>query len=121
MEVLPPEPPRFSSARPVVEGPPIHALSALILVVVDSLWLLPEMLAPELWILTIPLCFAAVSVPVYFIQKFLRKDSNGRALAFAMLLGVVGAVPMSITGTPVGVALLAWSGLSKLLGKQTAK
>ena len=39
----------------------------------------------------------------------------------AVLLGVVGAVPMSITGTPVGVALLAWSGLSKLLGARTPR
>ena len=119
MEVLPPEPQPVPPVLPA-EGPPIHALSALILVVVDNLWLLAEWEVVT-WIVTIPLSFITVAVPVFFVQKFLKKDSNGRALAFAALLGVVGAVPMSITGTPVGVALLAWSGLGRLLGRQNPK
>ena len=120
VEVLPPERPQGASSFSAPEGPPIHALSALLLVIIDSLWLLPDMV-PALWIVTIPLCFISVAVPVFFIQKFLKKDSTGRALTFALLLGVVGAVPMSVTGTPVGVGLLAWSGLSKLLGRSATK
>jgi hypothetical protein len=34
---------------------------------------------------------------------------------------VLAAIPTSVTGTPVGIALLAWTGFSKLLGKSPAK
>jgi hypothetical protein len=120
VEVLPPE--RPGPVPPVigVEGPPIHALSALILVVVDNLWNLTEWAVVD-WIVTIPLSFVTVAVPVFLLQKFLKKDSNGRALAFAFLLGALAAVPTSITGTPVGVGLLAWSGIGKLFGKPQPK
>jgi hypothetical protein len=49
------------------------------------------------------------------------KNRVGRAFLFALLLGIVAAVPTSITGTPVGLALLAWTGINKLLGKPMAR
>ncbi len=103
-----------------MEGPPIHALSALILVAVDSLWTVGEFVVVA-WVVTIPLSFLAVAAPVFLIQKFLKKDSNGRALTFATLLGALAAIPTPVTGTPVGLTLLAWSGLGKLLGKAAPK
>jgi hypothetical protein len=120
VEVLPRE--EFRSATPsaATEGPPIHALSALILIAVDNLWNLAEWIVLD-WVVTIPLSFITVAVPVFFVQKFLKKDSHGRALAFATLLGVLAAIPTSITGTPVGLALLAWTGLGKLFGKTPPK
>ena len=96
---------------------PIYALSALILVAVDSLWAAFDFL-PPLWIIVIPLCFLAVVVPCFLIQKYLKHDSNGRAFAFATLLGVLAAIPTPITGTSVGIAVLAWSGLARLIGKK---
>src|ERR1044072_9004739 len=101
-EVLPPEPLNVSAHRVAAEGPPIHALSALLLVAVDSLWAVFD-LVPPIWIFTIPLCFGAVFVPTFLIQKYLKRDSNGRALAFASLLAVLAAIPTPITGTPVGL------------------
>src|SRR4051812_21080738 len=53
IEVLPPDPSNLSAHVPAVEGPPIHALSALLLVAVDSLWAVFD-LAPPIWIITIP-------------------------------------------------------------------
>jgi hypothetical protein len=91
---------------------PIHALSALVLVAVDSLWAVFDWL-PVVWPVAIPACFAAVFVPSYLIQKHLKQDSPGRALAFATLLGVLAAIPTPITGTSVGLGLLAWTGLGK--------
>ena len=116
VEVLPPEPPRASSSATPEEGPPIHALSALILIAVDSLWLGGD-LVPLVLPVMIPACFVAVFVPTFLIQKFLRKDSNGRALTLATILAVLAAIPTPITGTPIGLALLAWTGLGKLFGK----
>jgi len=120
IEVLPPEAAPGAGAKRGEDGPPIHALSALILVAVDNLWNLAEWAVVD-WIFTIPLSFVTVFVPVFLLQKHLKKDSNGWALAFAMLLGALAAIPTSITGTPVGLGLLAWTGLRKVMGKGGAK
>jgi hypothetical protein len=119
IEVLPPEPAAASGAQ-TSSGPPIHALSALVLVAVDSLWVLFEW-APPAWFVAIPLCFLSVFVPTFLIQKYLKNDSTARAVTFATLLGVLAAIPTPITGTPIGLGLLAWTGLGKLLGKSHPK
>jgi hypothetical protein len=120
VEVLPPLPAAPAPPAAPAEGPPIHALSALILVAVDSLWAVFDWL-PPVWIAAIPACFTAVFVPTFLIQKHLKKDSNGRALTFAAVLGVLAGIPTFVTGTPVGLGLLAWSGLGKLLGRSPPK
>ena len=120
VEVLPPESPRSVPPGTSADGPPIHSLSALILVAVDSLWAIFDW-APPLWPVAIPFCFLAVFVPTFLIQRELRKDSNGRALTFATILAVLAAIPTPITGTPIGLGLLAWTGLGKLLGKGPPK
>ena len=120
VEVLPPLMAGSGQSTSPAEGPPVHGLSALILVAVDSLWALFDWL-PPVWVFAIPGCFAAVFVPTYLIQRHLKNDSKGRALAFATMLGVLAAIPTPITGTPVGLGLLAWTGLGKLLGKSPPK
>ena len=67
--------------------------------------------------MAIPTCFLAVFVPTFLIQKNLKHDSTARAVSFATVLGVLAAIPLPIAGTPVGLGLLAWTGLGKLLGK----
>ena len=120
LEVLPPLLTQPAQPMPPASGPPIHGLSALILVAVDSLWAIFDWL-PPVWIVAIPACFAAVFVPTYLIQRHLKADSKGRALTFATILGVLAAIPMPITGTPVGVGLLAWTGIGRLLGRSSPK
>jgi len=95
------------------DGPAIHALSALAMLAVDSLWAL-FIWEPPIWIVTIPFCFIVTFIPVYLIQRHLKKDSAGRALAFATFLSVLAALPFPIASTPVGLGLLAWTGLAKL-------
>jgi hypothetical protein len=115
VELLPPEtsPPKSASAS---EGPPIHSLSALILVAIDSLWAIFDWL-PPIWIVAIPFCFVATFIPVYLIQRHLKHDSPSRALTFAIVMATLAAIPTPITGTPIGLGLLAWTGLGKLFGK----
>ena len=120
VEVLPPEPTSRAPASSKGDGPPIHALSALVLAAVDSLWAI-FLWEPPVWILAIPCCFAAVFLPVYLIQRHLKNDSKGRALAFATLLAVLAALPTPITGTVVGASLLAWTGVGRFLGKSTTR
>jgi len=97
--------------------PPIHPLSAVLLLVVDNLWNLADWLVLD-WFITIPLSFVTVAVPVFFIQRAFRKDPFIRAFAYALLLGTIAAVPTSVTGTPVGLALLAWAGIGKWSGRK---
>jgi hypothetical protein len=115
-------PPLVTNALPPKssDGPPIHALSALVLAAVDNLWLAFAW-EPPFWIVAIPLCFAAVFVPTLLIQKYLKHDGNGRAVTFATLLGVLAAIPIPITGTAVGISLLAWTGLGKLIGRTRSR
>jgi hypothetical protein len=124
IEVLPPVKPQpeFHQQTGTTrdDGPPIHALSALVLVAVDSLWALFDLM-PPVWIVAIPLCFIAVFFPTFLIQKHFKRDSTGRALAIAALLATLAAVPTPVTGTPVGLGLLAWSGLGKFLGRFSPK
>ena len=120
IEVLPPLKVQPAPQVSASDGPPIHALSALVLVAVDSLWGVFEWL-PPVWIVAIPGCFAAVFIPTFLIQKHLKKDSNGRALTFATILAVLAAIPTFVTGTPVGLGLLAWTGLGKLFGRSPPK
>jgi len=120
IEVLPPLPPPPAQSVLSVEGPPIHGLSALILVAVDSLWIPGDFLMP-ISLVAVPACFAAVFIPTYLIQRHLKNDSKGRALTFATILAVLAAIPTPVTGTPVGFALLAWTGLGKLLGRSPSK
>src|SRR5882724_7419469 len=95
IEVLPPAQPPADHRLP--DGAPIHALSALLLVAVDSLWAVFDW-APPIWIVAIPFCFIAVFAPTYLIQRNLKHDSKARALTFAMILGVLAAIPLPIAG-----------------------
>lgn len=115
VEVLPPETSAPKSAG-ASEGPPIHSLAALVLVAIDSLWAIFDWL-PPVWIVAIPFCFVATFVPVYLIQRHLKHDSPSRALTFATVMAILAAIPTPITGTPIGLGLLAWTGLGKLFGK----
>jgi hypothetical protein len=119
LEVLPPLVSHSGPSTAPADGPPIHGLSALILVAVDSLWAVFDWL-PPIWIVAIPGCFAAVFVPTYLIQRHLKNDSKARALTFATILAVLAAIPTPITGTPIGLGLLAWTGLGRLLGRTPA-
>ena len=120
VEVLPPVVAQAAPEATEAWGRPIHALSALILVAVDSLWAVFDWV-PPVWIVAIPGCFAAVFVPTFLIQKHLKHDSNGRAATFATILAVLAAIPTPITGTPVGLGLLAWTGLGKIFGRPPPK
>jgi ABC-type sulfate transport system permease component len=116
------EPPRVTpapaaaAASPAPSGAPIHPLSAVLLIAVDNLWNLADWTVIS-WILTIPLSFISVFVPTFFIQKFLKKDRVGRALGLSTLMAVLAAIPTSIFGTPIGLALLAWTGLNRFFGR----
>jgi hypothetical protein len=102
---------------PRSDEPPIHPLSAVLLIAIDNLWLLADW-AALLWVVTIPLSFFAVCIPVYLVQKHMRGDPSGRAMAIAALLGVLAAIPTSITGSTAGLMVLGYAGLYRLVRRR---
>ncbi len=121
-EVLPPEA-SGSAVRPSARDTtrdgapagdrraPFHAVAALVLIGVDNLWNLEEFAAPPLMVVTIPLSFLSVLFATAWIQRRLHGDRPRVAWWKALFLAVIAAVPFSVTGTPVGLALLAWAGI----------
>ena len=112
-EVLPPEtpgpvPPRTHPPKPARVI--IEPLASLALIVMDNLWLVPEFLVVG-WVFTVPLCFLTVFTTTFIVQRRTAGDRRSVAFAKALVLGAVAAVPTSLTGTPVGLALLAWAGI----------
>jgi hypothetical protein len=105
------EPAKIPPREPV-GGPPIHPLSAIVLIVVDGLWALEDW-AILLWAITIPLSFLLVFIPTWLIQRYVKGDTRGKASAYAAFLAVLAAVPTPITGTLMGTLALAWAGLGK--------
>ena len=98
------------TAGPVAGGPrkPLfHPASAMVLVGVDALWMLADWAAP-LWFILIPLCILVCSIPVFLIQKLAHREPFFRAAGVAVLCGVLAAVPFPVTGTIVGLSILAW-------------
>ncbi|MFM7101780.1 MAG: hypothetical protein ACKO3N_11495, partial [Verrucomicrobiota bacterium] len=117
VDLLPPEDPGKGPGGPTGRPPPpampsapFHPLAATLLVVIDNLWNLADW-AVLSWAFTIPLSFLTVAIPALVIQRRCRGDGWGRALAKAVFLGLLAAIPTSLTGTPVGLALLAWAGI----------
>jgi hypothetical protein len=99
---------------PCDDEPPIHPLSVVPFIAVDNLWLLADW-AALLWAVTIPLSFFAVCIPAYPVQKHMRGDPSGRAMACASLLGVRAAIPTSITGSTAGLKVRGYTGLRRLV------
>jgi hypothetical protein len=96
---------------------PIHPFSALLLLLVDALWSLPEWVAVTI-VVTVPLSFICTSIPVFAIQKTFRKDTTVRALACAAGLGLIAAIPTPLMGTLVGAFILGKAGLNWLTLKK---
>jgi len=95
--------------RPV-SAPPIHPLAALVTIVLDGIFAIPELdflIIPIVSPIVGVLGFAATTL----VQRFLAKDEWGAAVAKGLVLGIVAGVPYPVVGTAVGVPLLVWAGL----------
>jgi hypothetical protein len=113
--------------RPIPQ-PPIYYMSALITIVLDAIWGLPEIAATTtgVGIITVPLLVLATGVSCFFavlgIQRFIAHDSWGAAFAKAVVMSIIAGVPYMVTGTAAGTILLGWAGvsnLSRILGRRS--
>jgi hypothetical protein len=103
-----------------IPKPPISAVSAAILVALDSVWGAGELGATATVVGTASVPFLSFSLgllcflTVTFLQRFIEGDGWGAALAKGLACGVLAGVPLPIMGTGLGAALLGWAGLRGL-------
>ena len=89
---------------------PIHPLAALTTIVLDNVFGWIELVDP------LALALTSVSVGVVgflttmFVQRYLAKDGWGASIAKGLVMGVMAGVPYQVTGTAIGIPLLAWAG-----------
>ena len=114
-----PRRPRLTTSP--IPAAPVHPLSALVTVLLDNLFDLPELAGPEVWIFTAPLVGGLCFVTTTMVQRFLAKDEWGPAIAKGLVMGVVAGVPYSVTGTAAGGLFLAWAGLHQWVRLPSSK
>jgi hypothetical protein len=106
-----PQTPLLPAPRRPIPAAPVHPLAALVTIVLDNLFAIPELAGPELWIITVPLIGGLGLLATTLVQRFLAKDGWGESIAKGVVMGIIAGVPVSVTGTAVGGVLLAWAGL----------
>ena len=72
-----------------------------------------EILDPFMIVLTSVTVGMLGTVSTMLVQRYLAKDEWGPSIAKGLVMGIIAGVPFPVTGTVVGVPLLAWSGLHK--------
>ena len=99
-------------------GAPIHPISAILVIVLDYAWTIPEegAILSVVGLVTVPFLIAILGaicfVGVFLVQRFTANDTVGSALAKAFAMSVVAAIPFPVMGTVVGGALLGWATIS---------
>ncbi len=108
-EIIPSEP-----RRPIPPAP-IHPLSALATIVLDNVFGVFEIVDPLALILTSVTVGVVGTLTTTLVQRYLAKDSWGASIAKGLVMGIFAGVPFQVTGTAVGIPLLAWAGLHELI------
>jgi hypothetical protein len=96
--------------RRPVSAPPIHPMAALVTIVLDGVFTLPE-LDPLLIPIVSPIVGILGLAAVTLVQRYLAKDEWGPAVAKGLVMGIIAGVPYPVAGTAVGAPLLIWAGL----------
>ena len=108
-EIIPTEP------RHPIPPAPIHPLSALATIVLDNVFGVFEIVDPMALIFTSLTVGVLGGLTTTMVQRYLSKDSWGASIAKGLVMGIFAGVPFQVTGTAVGLPLLAWAGLHELI------
>ena len=103
--------PMLSEPRHPIPPAPVHPLAALATIVPDNVFGVIELVDPLTIILTSVSVGVLGTVTTMLVQRYLAKDSWGAAVAKGLVMGIIAGVPFQVTGTAVGIPLLAWAGL----------
>ena len=103
--------PMLPDARHPIPPAPVHPLAALATIVLDNVFGVIELVDPFTIILTSVSVGVLGTVTTMLVQRYLAKDSWGASIAKGLVMGIIAGVPFQVTGTAVGIPLLAWAGL----------
>ena len=103
--------PALPDPRRPIPPAPVHPLAALATIVLDNVFGVIELVDPLAIILTSVSVGVLGTVTTTLVQRYLAKDSWGASLAKGLVMGIIAGVPFQVTGTAVGIPLLAWAGL----------
>jgi len=108
------------SRRPIPPAP-IHPLAALATIVLDNVFGIFELVDPLALILTSVTVGLLGAVTTMLVQHYLAKDEWGSSVAKGLVMGIFAGVPFQVTGTAIGIPLLAWAGLHELIKSPLSK
>ena len=103
--------PMLPDPRHPIPPAPVHPLAALVTIVLDNVFGAVELVDPFTIILTCVTVGGLCTVTTMLVQRYLAKDSWGASVAKGLVMGIIAGVPFQVTGTAVGIPLLAWAGL----------
>jgi hypothetical protein len=118
-----PLPPSIIQRGGIPEAP-LHSLSSLVTVALDSLWSVPEFVSMTSIAGLPALPFLAVgagltcATAVALVQRYVSKDEWGASIAKGFAMGVIAGVPFPFTGTAAGSILLIWAGVHTFFGRK---
>jgi hypothetical protein len=101
---------KMESRRPV-PPPPVHPLTALATIALDSIFGIIEIFDPLLLLLTSLTVGFVGFITSTMVQRFIAKEDWGASIAKGLLMGILAGVPYPVTGTAIGLPLLAWAGM----------
>src|SRR5512137_2936259 len=116
-----PQPPMVPEPRRPIPPAPIHPLAALATIVLDNVFGVFEILDPVALVLTSLGVGVLGTVTTLLLQRYLAKESWGASVAKGLVMGIIAGVPFQVTGTAIGIPLLAWAGLHEWVKLQPAK
>ena len=103
--------PLLPAPRRPIPAAPVHPLAAITTVVLDNVFGVFEIVDPLAIVVTSLGVGILGTISTTLVQRYLAKDSWGASIAKGLVMGIIAGVPFPVTGTAVGVPLLAWAGL----------
>jgi hypothetical protein len=116
-----PQQPMVPEARRPIPPAPIHPLAALATIVLDNVFGVFELVDPLALVLTSLGVGVLGTVTTMLLQRYLAKESWGVSVAKGLVMGIIAGVPFQVTGTAIGIPLLAWAGLHEWVKLQPPK
>ena len=116
-----PQQPMVPEPRRPIPPAPIHPLAALATIVLDNVFGVFEIIDPLALVLTSLGVGVLGTVTTMLLQRYLARESWGASVAKGLVMGIIAGVPFQVTGTAIGIPLLAWAGLHEWVKLQPSK
>jgi len=121
IEQMNPQVPMTPEPRRPIPSAPIHPLAALATIVLDNVFGVVELVDPLALLLTSLGVGVLGTVTTMLLQRYLARESWGASVAKGLVMGIIAGVPFQVTGTAIGIPLLAWAGLHEWVKLQPSK